>query len=280
MQRLSRLVKRGSVGQEPLPPAFASWTERGMRIRRASLHLWAGPSASFKTTVLINALLNMKLPTLAFSTDSDESTVASRLIGISHKTPIATAETWLQPTSPHLGQAATLLNELDFIRWDFSPSPSLDDVWNGTYAYATMEGRWPEQIVVDIASDIGHSLSSDEWSGLKALMREAKVLARETKAAVHLVHHVTDGFRPTAERPVPSRADILGKVSALPVLMVNFAPGQDGEVLVACVKNRFAKCDPSGKTFFRLRVDPATGVVSDWTPGVRAPAGGDEDWWQ
>lgn len=253
-----------------------------MRIRRSSVHLWAGPSASFKTTVVLNAVLNMKLPTLFFSTDSNEETVASRLLGILTKTPVATTEGWLLPTSEHLARAAELLHPLDYIRWDFTPNPSLDDVWYGAYAYATMEGCWPAQIVVDIASDIGHDSGGDEWSSLKDLMRQASVLARETGAAVHLVHHVGDGWKPTIERPVPSKGDVLGKLSGKPVLMVNIAPaeGRDGEILIACVKNRFAKCDPSGKTYFRMSVDPATGSVTDWIPGASARPGQGGEWWQ
>lgn len=280
MQRLSRLVKRGVVGQEPLPPAFASWTERGMRVRRSSVHVWAGPSASFKTMILLNAMINMRVSTLMFSTDSDSSTIASRLLGIKTKSPIATTEEWLMPTSPHLGRAAEILGELDHLRWDFSPSPTLDDVWNGVYAYATAEGAWPQQIVIDIVSDVFLQGHKDEWSMLKELMRQGKVLARETGAAVHLVHHVSDAWTPTAERKVPSKGDVLGKVSGIPVLMINFAPGQDGEVFAACVKNRFAKCDPSGKTFFRMSVDPATGSVTDWVPGIRHATHEGGEWWQ
>jgi hypothetical protein len=279
LYRLSRLVKRGGVGQEPLPAPFASWTERGMRIRRNSLHLWAGPSASFKTMIILNAIMNMKVPTLMFSSDSDESTIASRMLGILTGTPIDKTEEWLSPTSGELEKAAQLLEPLDYIRWDFSPNPTLDDVWNATYAYATVEGCWPQQIVVDIASDVYLDGHKDEWSMLKELMRQGKVLARETGAAVHMVHHVSDAWKPTLERPVPSRGDVLGKLSGIPVLMVNFAPGGDGEVLAACVKNRFAKCDPSGKTFLRMSVNPATGLVSDYMPGLRPAAQGGE-WWQ
>jgi len=64
--------------------------------------------------------------------------------------------------------------------------------------------------------------------------------------------------------------------------MVNFAPGtSQGEVLAGCVKNRFAKCDPTGGSFIRMSVDPVIGKVSDWTPQVRPPAytGGGE-WWK
>ena len=248
-----------------------------MRIRRSSLHLWAGPSASFKTMAVLNAIMNMKVTTLVFSTDSDESTIASRMLGILTNTPIEQTEEWLGPTSAHLERASELLAPLDYIRWDFSPNPRLDDVWNGVYAYATVEGSWPQQIVVDIASDLYLEGHKDDWSMLKAIMREGKVLARETGAAVHLVHHVTDGWKPSQAHPVPSRGDILGKLSAIPVLMVNFAPGQDGEILAACVKNRFAKCDPSGDTYIRMRVNPLTGYVGDWVPLISV---GGRNWWQ
>lgn len=280
MHRLSRLVKQGVVGHEPLPAAFPSWDERGWRIRRSSVHLWAGPSASFKTMALINAIMNMRVTTFAYSTDSDSNTVASRMLGILTKTPVADTEEWLKPNSVHLERASELLKPYDFIRWDFAPNPTLDDIWHGLYAYATTEGAWPQQVIIDIASDIFLEGHKDDWSMLKALMREGKVLARETGAAVHLVHHTTDAWKPTIERPVPSRGDVLGKLSAIPVLMINFAPGRDGEILTACVKNRFAKCDPSGAEYHRLRVDAATGTVSDWVPGLGNQSYQGGEWWQ
>lgn len=231
---------------------------------------------------MMNAIMNMKVPTMYFSTDSDDSTMASRMLAIVTGTPSEECEAWLNPNSSHLERAAEALAPYDYIRWDFSPGLSLDDVWNGVFAYATMEGCWPDQIVIDIVSDIFLDGHKDEWSMLKELMRQGKILARETKAAVHLVHHVSDAWRPTAERPVPSKGDVLGKISSLPVLMMNFATGQDGEILAACVKNRFAKCDPTGRTYLRMSVNPETAKVSDWIPGVSSrayvPTGG--NWWE
>lgn len=246
-----------------------------MRIRRSSVHLWSGPSASFKTMAVLNAIVNMKVSTAVFSTDSDDNTIASRLLGILTRTPIEQTEEWLKPTSEHLARASQLLAPLDHILWDFSPNPTLDDVWNGVYAYGMVEGAWPQQVVIDIVSDVFLRGHESEWAMLKELMREAKVLARTTGAAVHLVHHATDGWKPTAERPVPSRGDVLGKLSAIPVLMVNFAPGGEDEILAACVKNRFAKCDASGKDYFRMRVDAACGYVGDWVPQI----GRGGNWW-
>lgn len=269
MNRLSRLVKKGSVGQEPLPAPFASWEAHKIRIRRNSVHVWAGPSASFKTMTIMNAIMNMGVSTVYFSTDSDDNTIAARMLGILTGTPVEQTEGWLNPNSTHLARASETLAPYDHIRWDFAPSLSLDDVWNGTYAFATMEGRWPDQIVIDIVSDVYMEGHKDEWSMLKELMRQGKMLARITGAAVHLVHHVTDAWRPTEARPVPSKGDVLGKVSGIPVLMMNFAPGRDGEILAACVKNRFAKCDPSGSTYIRMSVNPETAKVQDYQPGLQ-----------
>lgn len=280
MYRLSRLVKRGAVGEEPLPPPFTSWANQGIRIRRASVHLFSGQSGSFKTTVLLNALINMKVPTLAFSTDSDDSTVASRILGMTTRKATSEMEEWLSPSSPHLGEAARLLEPYDFIRWDFTPGPSMDDIWNATYAYATTEGVWPEQILIDIASDVGHD-TGDEWGSLRDLMRQAKVLARETKAAVLLVHHCGDAFNPTIDRPVPSKRDVMGKVSFLPVLMVNFGVDTSGDLFYACVKNRHAKADPTARSYHRLLVDAASSYVGDWVPGLhtRQAYQGGEEWY-
>lgn len=282
MQRLSRLVKMGVVGQEPLPPPFASWTDRGIKVRRNSLHLWAGPSASFKTMILLNSVMNMKVSTVMFSTDSDEQTIASRMLGILSNTAIEETEGWLTPGATNLDRAAEILTAFDFVRFDFTPNPTLDDVWNELYAYATIHQVWPEQVVIDIASDVFLDGYKDEWSMLKALMREGKVIARMTGAAVHVVHHVTDGWTQTMDRRVPSRGDVLGKLSAIPVLMVNFAPGMDdpNEIYAACVKNRFAKCDASGKDFFRMRVNPQTGKVTDWIPSTGGHPNRGGNWWE
>lgn len=284
MNRLSRLVKKGGVGLDPLPAPFASWEKDRIRIRRNSVHVWAGPSGAFKTMVLTNALMNMKVPSLMFSTDSDESTIASRMLGILTGVPVETTEGWLNPNSSHLARASELLAPYDYIRFNFSPSLNLDDIYNEAYAYATVEDCWPDQIVIDLGSDVYLEGHKDEWQALKNLVREAKVLARMTEAAVHLVLHVGDGWRPSAAHPVPSKGDVLGKISGIPVLMMNFAPGQDGEILAACVKNRFAKCDPSGGTFIRMQVNPATARVTDWVPGLStgrlSVVQGGGEWWE
>ncbi|KUJ70780.1 hypothetical protein ACZ90_00220 [Streptomyces albus subsp. albus] len=234
----------------------------------------AGIPGSHKTRILLNALVNMRTPTLAFSTDSDQDTVASRLLAIATRTPTDITEQWLRQEPE---KSRRLLTQYDFLRWDFMPDPSLDDVWLSAYAYHEAEGRYPDQIVVDIASDIGHD-TGDEWGSLRDLMRQSKVLARETEAHVLLVHHAADSER--TKRPCPRRSDIHGKVAAIPELIVTCGIAGN-ELRVADVKNRHAKADADANNHFPMQLDANTSFVGDYVsmPHAYASWGEEQEGW-
>ncbi|CAL9367596.1 hypothetical protein SUDANB43_00788 [Streptomyces sp. enrichment culture] len=277
MLTLSRSVTRNSSGKEPLPPAFASWQSRGIKFRRASVSLLAGIPGSHKTRIMLNAVVNMGVPTLAFSTDSDQDTVSSRLLAKASGHPTTVTEGWLR-SEP--AKCASILAQYDFIRWDFRPDPTLDDIWHGLYAYHETEGRYPDQTVIDIASDVGHD-TGDEWGSLRDLMRQAKVIARETGTHLLLVHHAADSER--TKKPCPRRADIHGKINAIPELIITCGMTNTGDLHVACVKNRHAKSDPDANNHFPMNLNAETSLVSDYVSQPHAYAGswtqpGEDGW--
>lgn len=259
MQTLSRSVGRKEVAAEPLPMPFTSWASRGIRFRRSSVSMIAGLPASYKTMLLQNLLVGMKVPTLGFSTDSSLETIRARLLAIASGRPTEETERWpfSQPD-----KAAELLGSYDFLRMDFRPDPTLDDIWLETFAYAEVHGRWPEQIAVDIVSDVGHE-AGDEWATLRDLMRQSKVLARETGAHVLLVHHASDS--PATKRPCPRRSDIHGKVAAIPELIITCGMDDQGQLRVACVKNRHAKADKDAQNHFAMDLHAERAYVGDAT---------------
>lgn len=228
----------------------------------------AGTPGSHKTRIMLNAVVNMRSPTLVFSTDSGEDTVSSRLLAKATSTPTSVTEGWLR-TEPV--KCARLLEQYDFLRWDFRPDPTLDDIWHGLYAYHETEGRYPEQTVVDIASDVGHD-TGDEWGSLRDLMRQAKVLARETGTHLLLVHHAADSER--TKRPCPRRSDIHGKVAAIPELIITCGMTNSGDLHVACVKNRHAKADADANNHFPMTLNAETSMVSDYISQPHGYAGG------
>jgi hypothetical protein len=217
----------------------------------------AGLPASFKTMIALNAVSNMKIPTLMFSTDSSEETVSARLLAIASGHPTDETESWAysQPD-----RARQLLAQFDFVRFEFQPDPSLDDVWLSAYAYAESHGTWPGQIAIDIVSDVGHD-TGDEWGSLRDLMRQSKVLARETGAHVLLVHHASDSQG--TKKPCPRRSDIHGKVAAIPELIVTCGVTDSGELHVACVKNRHAKADKDASNHFQMELHAERAFVGD-----------------
>jgi hypothetical protein len=260
---LSKSVTRGGGASAPLPAPFRSWSDRGIRFRKASVSMLAGIPGSHKTRIALNAMVNMKVPTLAFSTDSDRDTVATRLMALASGQTTDIAETWLR-TEPE--KSANLLAGYDFIKWDFRPDPDMNYIWYSVFAYHEAEGQYPEQIVVDICSDVGHDVG-DEWSSLRDLMRQSKILARETEAHVLLVHHASDSQY--TKKPCPRRSDIHGKVAAIPEVIVTCGLDYQGNLQVACVKNRHAKADAGAENHFPMALDAERSFVGDHVPQIQ-----------
>lgn len=279
MLTLSRSVRREAGGGDPLPAPFRTWDERGIRFRRSSVSMLAGVPGSFKTAITLNAVANMGVSTLFFSTDSSIETVRARLLAIATGETTEKTESWAH-TQPDRAESA--LQRFDFIAWDFRPDPTLDDIWLSAYAYHEREGMWPAQIVVDIASDIGHD-TGDEWGSLRDLMRQAKVLARETGAHVLLVHHASDSER--TKKPCPRRSDIHGKVAAIPELIITCGLDAGGRLNVACVKNRHAKASADAEDFFPMELRANSAFVGDFIQPAfagyeHAHTGDEGDWWK
>lgn len=274
MQTLSRSVGRQEAAAEPLPTPFTSWADRGIRFRRSSVSMIAGIPASYKTMITLNALVNMRTPTLAFNTDSSLETVRARLLAIASGRPTDETESWAH-TQPQ--KAAELLGAYDFLKMNFRPDPTLDDVWLETYAYAEAQGRWPEQIAIDIVSDVGYD-AGDEWATLRDLMRQSKVLARDTGAHVLLVHHASDS--PSTKRPCPRRSDIHGKVAAIPEVILTCGVDDQGRLNVACVKNRWGKSDKDANNHFPMTLHAERAYVGDYVHmpyGFPGAYGGGDD---
>jgi RecA-family ATPase len=108
-------------------------------------------------------------------------------------------------------------------------------------------------IIVDNAMNVV-SMTGDEWSGLREIAKAMHHIARETDAAVLLLHHTSE----SESRPdmPPSRKAIQGKIAQLPemILTVAYLPFSN-EFRVAAVKNRFAKHSASGDHFVTLYAD-------------------------
>lgn len=259
-QSLSRLAHREETGGEPFAPVFPSFGQSGILFRRASVHLIAGVPGSFKSMLALKVMDLLNVPTLYFSSDSDFFTMGSRLLAMrTGKTTDETERILVEDKA----QASDTLKAYEHVRWNYSPSPSLDDIWLEAYAYLEMFGRFPELVVIDIASDIDHQ-DGDEFATLRSLMREMKRFARDTGAGVIVVHHTTESV---PGHPCQPRSAIMGKISQLPVLILNVALKGD-RFYVAPVKNRFGRGPADASFVLEFIADGNRCLIEEkqWTP--------------
>ena len=212
----------------------------------------AGAPNAGKSLIALWMAVQMKVPTLYISADTDAYTTAIRAAAMTTGHQVATVE---EAFNSENGKDFYLeeLESINHLQFDFAPSPTLDEVDLAIRAYAEAYGEYPHMIIVDNAMNVV-SMQGDEWSGLREIAKAMHHIARETDAAVMLLHHTSES-EGKPDLP-PSRKAIQGKIAQLPemILTVALVP-MTGEFRVACVKNRFAKNSATGEHFVTLWAD-------------------------
>lgn len=216
----------------------------------------AGPPGSMKTVMTLNAVRNMQVPTLYHSSDSDDFTMASRSLAMLTGTPTEETELWV------MGQkelAYGVLKDMDFVRWSFRSSPTLEHMHREAEAFQELKGEYPHLTVIDIMMDIDYEGAGEQnyW----ALMAELKDMAREQETAILVVHHTSESAK--AGSP-PPRSAIMGKANQLPTLILTlWGDAHAGTLDVATVKNRFGPQDPMAKKFFKMSANPGICLIEE-----------------
>lgn len=256
MKTLARTVKRGVSAGEPLPAPWPIFDEKKMTIRRGSITMVAGPPGSMKTVMTLNAVKNMQVPTLYHSSDSDDFTMASRSLSMLTGTPTDETELWVMAQK---SLAYETLKDMDFVRWSFKSSPTLEHMWREAEAFRELKGEYPHLTVIDIMMDIDYEGAGEQnyW----ALMAELKDMAREQETAILVVHHTSESAK--AGSP-PPRSAIMGKANQLPTLIITlWGDAHAGTLDVATVKNRFGPQDAMAKKYFKMSASPAICLIEE-----------------
>ena len=220
----------------------------------------AGPPGSMKTMFTLNIVDKMgpSVPTLYHSSDSDDFTMASRVLSMRSGMTTDEAEELVLNT-PHLAEKT--LKEFDHVKWSFHAAPTLEHMDREAEAFREIHGTYPHHTIIDILMDVDYEGAGEQnyWS----LMAELKVMARDQQTAITIVHHTSEGAASKAGTP-PPRAAIMGKASQLPVLVLTLWGDGHAETLdVATVKNRFGPGDAMAKKFFRMQAKPGIAKIEE-----------------
>lgn len=243
---LSLAHKSGELPRIPILEPIYSY---GIHLRRGQVFMIAGQPGSMKSLFGQWIAEELKVPVLYFCADSDPHTAITRLISKITGYTIRMVESESK-RDPRIWRAALMDSQITYC---FDSSPTLEDIADEVAAYVELWDRYPHLLVIDNLMNVDASV--EDMSGLRLASKEIHRLARETSAAVLVLHHTREGAGEISSHPQP-RSSIQGKVSLLPEVILTVAIDQDGTFRMAPVKNRSGPSDPTGRTFFSLRSDP------------------------
>jgi predicted ATP-dependent serine protease len=255
MKTLTRSVGRPDIGGEPMPSVFRTFDTNQIIVRRAEVSMIAGQPGAGKSTLALAMALRMQAPTLYLSADTNAHTMAMRLYSMIEGVSQSEAE---RVISDNPALAKDKLSKASHIYWSFDSNPGLGDIDDEVTAIEELLGEPPALIVVDNLMDVAMD-GGEEFSGMRSAMKELKYLARDTNAAVLVLHHTKESY---SADPCPPRSAVQGMVNQLPALILTLGQHQ-GLMAVASVKNRYGKADPSGNTPVWLQFNPEYMFIAD-----------------
>lgn len=255
--KLARAVGRGLPVGEPLPDVYPSLAHKGVRFYRGGVTLVGGTPGSMKTMFIGELVDKMQVPTLYISNDSNEATIASRFIA---KRIQEDSKDVRERLIEDPEWAAEQLEDLDWVRWNFSPSPSLEELEEEMEAFEELWGEYPHLVVVDILMKMDYV---EEGGGTdEAIIRYLDKLAREINSCIVIACHTSENDPGTNGSPTQSKKSFLNKITKMPCLALTCATDGDNFYL-APVKNRDGWADHTGESYFTFMVDPRYATIEE-----------------
>jgi hypothetical protein len=256
MRTLLQVVGVESPAGHALPEILPQLTGNQVVFRQAQLHLVAAQPGGGKTMLALWYAITSKTPALYFSADSDSRTIALRAGAILMDRSVTDVERMMDSEASVLLEDA-LADGAGHIRFSFDPSPSLQDIEEEIEAWIELHGAPPSAIYIDNLMNVA-AVSDNEWTALRDAMSAFHYMAREYESAFVVLHHVSENEKMSKPNyPAPRKA-LMGKVSALPELVLSVALDAIGNVYrVAVVKNRHGKADPTAENYVTLSVEPS-----------------------
>ena len=131
----------------------------------------------------------------------------------------------------------------------------MQDIEEEIEAWIELHGAAPTAVYVDNLMNVA-ATSDNEWTALRDAMSAFHYMAREYETAFVVLHHVSENEKMSKPNyPAPRKA-LMGKVAALPELVLSVALDSASNVYrVAVVKNRHGKADPNAEEYITLAAE-------------------------
>ena len=260
MRSLLQVVGVESPAGKQLPEVLPLLTASQVSFRQAQLHLIAGQPGGGKTLLALWYAITSKVPALYISADSDSRTIATRAGAIIMNRDVSDVERIMDTEASVLLEDA-LAEGTGHVRFAFDPAPSLQDIEEEIEAWIELHGSAPVAVYVDNLMNVA-AASDNEWTALRDAMSAFHYMAREYETAFIVLHHVSENEKMSKPNyPAPRKA-LMGKVAALPELVLSVALDSTANVYrVAVVKNRHGKADPNAEEYVTLAAEASKMIL-------------------
>lgn len=241
-----------------MPETYKTFTANKVLFRLSATSMIAGPPGAFKSCLALNLITRWAKQGfygLYFSADADEFTTAKRTAAILTGQKVDTVETGMRSTSAPFYRTA--LMAMEHTRWVYKAA-DIDDVDRHMRGFESVYGSFPHVVFID--NLLNMSEVGEDWAACREFIRNLDILARASECHVCVLHHTSESAYTTGFPP--ARSAILGKISQFPRLILTV--GNNGGTLnVAVVKNTNGPQDPSGASFFPMRIDAERMTITD-----------------
>lgn len=264
MQTLSLAMRNSEEEGIALPSVFPSLEKHGAKFRRSQLSLVAAAPGGGKSAIATYIASRMSyfdegrfvevgVPTLYWSADSDKKTLGTRVTASVTKHTVEEAEKLLDAKDEETWKMLDANTDHIWFAWD--RGPSLDDIQEEVEAFAQVHGDWPHLIVIDNLKNVWIEDSGEGGEHIRydRVLDFLHELAGITGAHIMVLHHVT-GVYENGNQPIPL-GGILGKVTKPFRLILTLHKAWDGMLGICIVKNSNGPMDASGNLIVHIPYD-------------------------
>lgn len=256
MRTLVRAIGEAEAGGRTISVPLLAFSRLDVGVRASELSMIAGVPGAGKSSLALHVAVFAGVPTLYVCADTSAWTMVLRTVAMLTGMTQSGVETRIITEGDDWAKEV-MSTRAGHIYWVFDSAPTLDDIDSEMQAYHEVMGADPELVVIDNLVDVADG--DDEWAAARRAMKELKFLARDTGAAVLILHHTSEAHKYDL---CPPRAALQGKVAQLPALIVTVHSGA-GAMLMCAVKNRYGRADSTGGTVESVWFNPQTMQITD-----------------
>lgn len=249
MESLLQSARRRDEG-EVLPTVFKTLAERDIHFFRGSVHVIAAAPGVGKSILALHLAIQMGLPTLYICADTPRHITAVRAGQMLTENFKAVVEAQLEEDDSSIWDAYKAADHIGaFYRSGIAPHEIAEMIG----AFAEIRGEFPHMVILDNLTNVSYEGDS-ESSAQKRIMADLDTVAKEANICMVILVHVSGTYK-NGTTPIPQDG-VMNKLSEYQHTTLTLTRSMDeGELLLACVKNRTGPSDPSGNTRFGLKAN-------------------------